>query len=641
MATVVWSFSLMSGICGICEPGRPLRSEALEAMVAALRLPGDSEASAVFGASAALSVVPRWSFQQSATLPGLRVVADAELLNKPQLERELSGAIPNSKELSGAELVGHLYSRFGLEFVQLLDGPFSFALWDERSERAVLGIDRLGVNALYWSKRGNSLLFASRIGAIRELLGDSARINRAALMQFLLFSAVPAPLTIYEDVEKLSPGHFLVYEKGTLRVSRYWDLEYVEEERRSDEEWAGLVRAGLRSAVQKHMCGDDPSRLGAYLSGGTDSSSVVAFMNEKHAPVNTFSIFFENENYSEIGFARTTADRFKTRHHELSLRPVDAFEAISKISRYYDEPFANSSAIGGYHCARMARENGVHTLLAGDGGDELFGGNERYATDKRFSLYHRIPAWLRHGLIEPAARLLPEDGGILSLPRKYIRRASIPNPKRIFSYGLFLTLDPAEVFHPDFLARVPPDHWLDRINTHFYSAHASNELNRLLYLDLKLILADNDVRKVSGTAELAGVRVRYPLMDHKLVEIAGKIPAELKVKGFEKRYIFKQAMRAILPRKVLYKKKHGFGVPLALWLLESPSLKTMSSDILADSQTRQRGYFRAEFIDRLIKLHREGHLAYYGEVLWHLLALELWHRQHLRREVSIAGSSHK
>ncbi len=166
-------------------------------------------------------------------------------------------------------------------------------------------------------------------------------------------------------------------------------------------------------------------------------------------------------------------------------------------------------------------------------------------------------------------------------------------------------------------------------------------MNRLLYLDLKLILADNDVRKVSGTAELAGVRVRYPLMDHKLVEIAGKIPAELKVKGFEKRYIFKQAMRAILPRKVLYKKKHGFGVPLALWLLESPSLKTMSSDILADSQTRQRGYFRAEFIDRLIKLHREGHLAYYGEVLWHLLALELWHRQHLRREVSIAGSSHK
>jgi len=629
----------MSGICGICEPGRPLRSEALEAMVAALRLPGDSEASAVFGASAALSVVPRWSFQQSATLPGLRVVADAELLNKPQLERELSGAIPNSKELSGAELVGHLYSRFGLEFVQLLDGPFSFALWDERSERAVLGIDRLGVNALYWSKRGNSLLFASRIGAIRELLGDSARINRAALMQFLLFSAVPAPLTIYEDVEKLSPGHFLVYEKGTLRVSRYWDLEYVEEERRSDEEWAGLVRAGLRSAVQKHMCGDDPSRLGAYLSGGTDSSSVVAFMNEKHAPVNTFSIFFENENYSEIGFARTTADRFKTRHHELSLRPVDAFEAISKISHYYDEPFANSSAIGGYHCARMARENGVHTLLAGDGGDELFGGNERYATDKRFSLYHRIPKWLRRGVIEPAIRILPKDDGRAGLPRRYVRRANIPTPRRIYSYGLFLTENPRNIFEPDFLSAAPPENWMAIADAHFAVGTNRTELNRLLYLDVKMTLADNDLRKVLGTAELAGVRARFPLVDFHLAELSARIPSNLKLRGFEKRYIFKQAMKGILPEQVLYKKKHGFGVPVSLWFAEDPKLDTLLKDVLSDRRTRQRGYFRPSFYDEAMRRHREEDAKNFGEILWFLLVLELWHREHFEIPVNTACAS--
>ncbi len=226
----------------------------------------------------------------------------------------------------------------------------------------------------------------------------------------------------------------------------------------------------------------------------------------------------------------------------------------------------------------------------------------------------------------------------MSLPRKYIRRASIPNPRRIFSYGLFLTLDPEEVLEPDFLAQVPPAHWLDLVERHFNGARATSELNRLLYLDLKLILADNDVRKVSGTAELSGVQVRYPLMDHDLVELSGQIPTDLKLKGFQKRYIFKQAMREILPHKVLYKKKHGFGVPLAVWLLQSPRLESLIQDTLGDARTRQRGYFRPAFFDRLAKAHREGDLAYYGEIVWYLVALELWHRQHLEKEVSLVPS---
>ena len=286
----------------------------------------------------------------------------------------------------------------------------------------------------------------------------------------------------------------------------------------------------------------------------------------------------------------------------------------------------------------MARENGVTTLLAGDGGDEVFAGNERYASDKRFALYHKIPLWLRRRLLEPVVNLFPQGGGLLSLPQKYIRRASIPNPRRIFSYWLFLSLDPKEVLEPDFLAQVPPAHWLDLVEGHFHSVHAQSELNRLLYLDLKLILADNDVRKVSGTAELSGVQVRYPLMDHELVQLVGGIPTHLKLKGFQKRYIFKQAMKRILPPKVLYKKKHGFGVPLAVWLLQNPRLKSLIQDTLGDARTRQRGYFRPEFFDRLAGLHRAGDLAYYGEIVWYLVALELWHRQHLEKEVSFVRS---
>ena len=210
----------------------------------------------------------------------------------------------------------------------------------------------------------------------------------------------------------------------------------------------------MRSAVHRHLDGCEPLKTGCYLSGGTDSSSVVAFTSEKQRPAQSFSIAFDEAGFSEIEFARTAAARFATRHYEKVLNPQDAAAALDKLVDFYDEPFANSSAIGSYYCALLARENGVDTLLAGDGGDELFGGNSRYADDKRFALYGSIPAWLRHCLIEPSMRLLPEDAGKLSLPRKYVRRANIPNPRRILSYGFFLNVPAQDVFEDEFLQEV-------------------------------------------------------------------------------------------------------------------------------------------------------------------------------------------
>jgi asparagine synthase (glutamine-hydrolysing) len=494
------------------------------------------------------------------------------------------------------------------------------------------------VKSLYWAKEGDRLIFASRAGAVRSAQQRPGQVNPAAVMQYLLFSVVPAPLVIYEGMKKLRPGFFLTYDKGQVREESYWDLAYAESEKHDERYWAQEVREGLRAAVHRHLEGCAGETTGAYLSGGTDSSSVVAFMAERFSPVNTFSIYFPETRYSEIGFARTTAEHFHTRHHERCLNSVDARAAIPRIIEYYDEPFANSSAIGAYYCARMARENGVETLLAGDGGDELFGGNERYASDKRFALYHSLPRWVR-GLLEPAVKLLPSEGGMLSLPRRYIERARIPNPRRIFSYGLFLSDHPAKVFEPGFLEQVPPEQWMEIADGHFHAAHASSELNRLLYLDLKLILADNDLRKVSGTAELAGVRVRYPLLDHRLAELSARIPTRLKLKGFEKRYIFKRAVTGILPHEVIYKKKHGFGVPLGQWFLDDPQLSSFVQDVLNDSRTRQRGYFRQEFFEQLMVQHRREHSAYYGEIVWCLVALELWHRQHLESHREVAHVS--
>ncbi len=374
----------MSGICGICEPGRALSPAGIKAMLAALSLPGETGQIAPGNDSVALGVSQRWPFQQVASIPGVRIAADAELLNRQELTKSLKGRDYDSAGLTSAELLARLYRERGVSFVELLDGVFSFALWDEEHRRLVLAIDRLGVNSLYWRKEGGRILFASRVGAIRSTQEAPATVNPAALVQYMLFSAVPAPMVIYEGIEKLRPGTCLVYEAGQIRQTRYWDLEYREGDNRDVAYWAREVREGMRSAVHRQLADLAPEKTGAYLSGGTDSSSVVAFMNERQSPVNTYSIFFAEAVYSEVGFARTTAKHFRANHHELSLTSHDTYDAIPKIMEYYEEPFANSSAIGAYHCARMARESGVTTLLAGDGGDELFAGNERsHRTDRR------------------------------------------------------------------------------------------------------------------------------------------------------------------------------------------------------------------------------------------------------------------
>ena len=608
-------------------------------MLAALAMPGESAREITAGKSAALGVARRWDFQQLGSEEGLRIAVDADLINLKELFAQIGEPIPASATGANASLphvIARLYRKEGPAFVARLHGAFAVAIWDERAQRLILAIDRLGIKSLYWSRERDRFLFAARARGVIAAQSRPNEVNPAAVMQFLLFSVVPAPLTSYEGIEKLRPGHLLIVDNGDIRHESYWDLNYNEVSG-SEAHWAEEVREGIRAAVYRHLEGLRAETTGAYLSGGTDSSSVTAFLSEKFNPARTFSIFFSESRYDEIGYARTTAELFHTQHNELCLNPSDAIEAIPKITDYYDEPFANSSAIGSYLCAKMAREKGVETLLAGDGGDELFAGNERYATDKRFQVYHRIPKFLRRGLIEPLANLLPDNESKLSLPRRYIRRANIPNPSRIFSYGLFQSLPAQEIFTNDFLAEVPSNSWMNVINAHFHRTKATSELNRLMYLDLKLILADNDLRKVSGTAELAGVNVRYPLLDDQLAELSSRIPSSLKLKGNEKRYIFKQAMKPILPHKILYKTKHGFGVPLALWFLQEPKLNTLMQDVLHDPRTRQRGYFRPEFIDKLGELHRTGHAAYYGEVIWYLVALELWHRQHLESPREVAG----
>lgn len=615
----------MSGICGIFEEGRELDARQLKPMLDALSLPGELESRGSGGNSVFLGVAKRWSFQQAAQVEGVSVVADADLLGF-ELPRNPFDSSPESQG-NIAKSIARMYLRHGVDFLQKLHGAFSLALWDSSSRRLLLAVDRFGLRTLYWRSERSRVLFASRLNAIRAVQEQIPQVDNNAVLQFLLFSVVPAPLSIDRDTSRIPPGTFILFESGRRSEHRYWDLQYPESTDTRARNWSSALREEMRNAVHRHLENCEPEHTGCYLSGGTDSSSVVAFVSEKHKPTRSFSVVFEEQGFSEVDFARTAATCFQTRHREKWLKAQDANAAVEKLVEYYDEPFANSSAIGSYYCALLAKENGADTLLAGDGGDEIFGGNERYASDKYFALYHSLPPSLRRWGIEPLVRALPETAGVLSLPRKYVRRANIANPRRMLSYNFFLSTPPADIFEADFIADVGKSEWLAIADQHFHRPATNSELNRLLYLDVKMTLGDNDLRKVSGTAEIAGVNVRYPLLDDQLVSFAGRIPATLKLKRFEKRFIFKQAMKGILPDKILYKKKHGFGVPVAQWMLNEPRMRELTNDVMHDNRTRNRGYFSAGFFEQLLRLHRQQP-NFYGEIVWYLVALELWHRRH-------------
>jgi asparagine synthase (glutamine-hydrolysing) len=316
--------------------------------------------------------------------------------------------------------------------------------------------------------------------------------------------------------------------------------------------------------------------------------------------------------------------------------PEDALDALPRLVEAFDEPLGNNSAIGPYISARAARESGGTRLLAGDGGDEIFGGNARYTHDRLFGLYHGIPAALRRRVLEPALGMLPAAApGPLGLLQRYVRRANIPNPLRFYSYEFLVAQEAARLLSPEFLAAVDLDAPYGVIRTHFDRVQASAELDRLMYLDLKVTIGDNDLLKVTRTAELAGVATRFPLLDHPLVEFTGTLPARFRVRGFEKRHLFRHAFRSLLPAEILGKRKHGFGVPTSAWLRSHPGFVAVVRDTLLSGKARQRGYFRAGAIEDLLDRHAADTTPYYGDVLWTFFMLEMWHGSHVDSSAAV------
>ena len=528
--------------------------------------------------------------------------------------------------LADPRAVGHAfiaeYRKTGPEALQGLTGDFALALLDTDSGQALLAIDRIGIRNLIWQQTGDSLVFASTADALVAHPSVRREIDHQGIYNFVYFHMIPGPATAFRGQTRLIPGNMLQFSRGQASVQPYWQMRFDEDQPASVTHFKPAFLAALREGVATAA---DSGQCGAFLSGGTDSSTVAGLLGDATGkPARTYSIGFDAKGFDEMEYARLASRHFKTEHHEYYVTPEDVVHALPAIADIYDQPFGNASAIPTYFCARLARQDGITRLLGGDGGDELFGGNARYAKQYQLSLYEKIPVALRRALIEAVAFKIP-GGQRLPLIRKarsYIEQASVPMPARYETYNLLERLGTANVFTADFLASIDPAHPHALMKETYDAAQAESLINRMLALDIKFTLADNDLPKVTRMCELAGVDITFPLLGEPVVDFSATLPPALKLKGTKLRYFFKEALRDFLPNEIITKTKHGFGLPVGTWLLSHAPLRDLAGDSL--QSLKARGIVRPDFIDSLFGEHLQSHAVYYGTMIWILMMLELW-----------------
>lgn len=558
------------------------------------------------------------------------IVYNGELYNFRELRRELLSLGHVFRTEGDTEVIVHAYEQWGIECLLRFNGMFVFAIWDDRNKQLMLARDRIGEKPLYYYLDQERLMFASEIKSILADPTIPRHLNPRGLCNFLAFGHAVAPETIYRNIVKLLPGHYLLAKDAKVTIRQYWDvgdepqvgMDYVH----SEDSDARLILNLLDDSVRRRMVADVP--VGAFLSGGVDSSAIVALM-KRHAsgPVKTFSLGFKvGGAYNELSDARLVAKALGTDHYELEVDHEDLVGTLQTLVYHYDEPFGDAAGFPIYLLSRFAREH-VKVVLAGDGADELFGGYRRYAYDQVAPYYSRLPRLLTE-------RLIP--GMLARLPRlRRIRRAlctwPLKDPGRRYAAWLLLFTPEmqAELLRPS-IANEMSGHDPQSPYSRYYAAlnHSTNpdHINRLMYTDLKMLLPDSYLEKVDKAAMACSLETRLPFLDHRLVELAFQIPGRYKVRGLSTKRILKRAVRGLVPEVVLRKPKHGFAVPTEPWF--QGKLRDFVFEILLDQQTKERGYFNMKFIEQLWREHTEGQRVWDGP-LWLLLNFELWHRMYL------------
>jgi len=498
-----------------------------------------------------------------------------------------------------------------------VSGDFAIGL-RESSGRVFLAVDRFAIHTLCYRVDDGQIRFAARAD---ELADANTEIDPQAIFDYLFFHAIPSPRTIFKGVFRLPPGHYALFENGQLTVAPYWVAVFEERTNVSFEPLRDEFRHLLRNAVSTQLDGSKPA---CFLSGGTDSSTVAGMIGEACGQAaSTYSIGFDADGYDEMAFARIAANRFKTDHHEYYVTPDDLVRSIADVAGHYDQPFGNSSSLPAYYCAQMAKSDGVTKILAGDGGDELFGGNSRYAKQRVFGWYDLLPSSLRRGVMEPVFDM--PVMGKMPLVRKaasYVEQAKVPMPDRLNMYNLLVRLGVSNVLTPGFLANIDLESPAHQQREVWAAAKTNSPLNRTLAFDWRYTLAENDLPKVCGTTQFAGIGVGFPMLDDQLLDFSLRLPIEYKLKGFKLRWFFKEALRGFLPDEILTKKKQGFGLPFGVWATRNVGLKRLAVDSL--HSLAARGIVRTDFIETLISEHLPSHPGYYGEMVWILMMLEQW-----------------
>jgi asparagine synthase (glutamine-hydrolysing) len=554
-------------------------------------------------------------------------VCNGEIYGFRELREELRGRGHRFATGSDSEVVIHAYEEFGDDFVRRLDGMYGFALWDEPRRRLLIGRDRLGIKPIYYTTRGGVFAFASELKALLELPGAAASVDRVALTEYLTLGYVPAPHALVSGVHKLPPASVMIHENGRSEIRRYWQLPEGTDESLSEDDWCSAVVTGLEKAVVEQLVSDVP--LGAFLSGGIDSSSVVAFM-AKHTsqPVKTYSIGFAGDSggryYNELPYARQVAELFHTDHHEIVVKP-DVSALLPRLIWHLDEPVADAAFVTTFLVSEFARRD-VTVILSGVGGDELFGGYRRYLGEHYGRLYESIPRAIRHGLLVPLARRLPSDrhSRLLDLSRLakgFILSSELPFDQRYRSYVQLF--DSAE---RDSLLVEPAASRRDSLDRAFEAANAGDALRRLMQVDLETQLPDDLLLLTDKMTMATSLECRVPFLDHRLVELSARMPARFKIRGRRLKHVLKRALAGVLPAEILHRPKRGFGAPMGAWLKNE--LSGYMGAVLSKNTIEGRGFFSWAQVEKTIEMHRRNERDYTDHLL-SLMNFELWCRVYL------------
>jgi asparagine synthase (glutamine-hydrolysing) len=633
----------MCGICGLVtyRPDREIREEAVRAMCASMRHRGPDDEGYLIEPGVALgmrrlSIIDLSSGHQPIHNEDQTVwtVFNGEIYNYPVLRDELLSLGHSFYTHSDTEVLVHAYEQWGDGFVERLNGMFAFALWDKRRHRLIIARDRTGIKPLYYTLQDGLFAFGSELKVLLARPGQPRDIDTVSLGQYLALEHIPPPRSIIRGINKLPAGHYMVFSEDRVSVHQYWDPDLSASESAKTLGLAkckGELLEHLREAVRLEMISDVP--IGVFLSGGIDSSAVAAMMSELTPHVRSFSIGFEDPSFDESRYAEMAAQHLGTEHHTMRLEPRALLDLVPNLANILDEPMADASIIPTYVLCRFARQH-VKVALGGDGGDELLAGYSTQQAHRLTQYYLRIPAPIRRGLIEPAVNRLPVSMDNLSFDfkaKRFVRDAVRPTHIRHHLWlGNFRQDELARLLTPEVQAEMDGSDPMEPVHNYNANCKARNDLNRVLYLDMKLYMESDILVKVDRASMANSLEVRVPLLNRVFVDYVTRLPLDMKLHRFTRKYIFREALKGKLPKEIVEREKHGFGMPVSKWL--RGDLKELAQDLFSETRIRRDGLFRPEYVGNLLNNHLAGRQDN-RKPLWTLLVFQLWYDRY------IAGST--